>query len=100
MLARWRKCVNARAIGSASSSGMSRELVGQDDEVGVVAARGRSSPAPRTRSTVSEEPFAGLRPQGFAQQLAEQPHVVAKRFVRIGKHGRTIGRRLSEAGAL
>ena len=62
-----------------------RELVGQDHEVGVMAgapALGqRAHPFDRV-----EEPFPGLRSQRLAQQLSEQPHIVAERFVRIGGH--------------
>ena len=67
-----------------------RELVGQDQKVGVMAGAPALGECAHPFDRI-EEPVPGLRPQRVAQQLSEQPHIVAERFVRIvGLHGSTI----------
>ena len=65
------------------------KLVGEQTEILVMAGSGALRQGPHALDR-AEHPFAGVFLQRLAEQLAEQPHVLPQRLVRIRIHGSTI----------
>ena len=90
MLASVRKCENARATGTAMSSGSAAQrLLERAERVAVRRARRLGDPPDALDGVEQRRPFA--RPQRVAQHLAEHRHVVAQRLVRIATASVTAG---------
>jgi hypothetical protein len=59
-----------------------RELVGERDEFGVLAAAGAFGQRSYSLDS-AEDTFTRMSSEGFSQQVAKQPDIVTKRSVRI-----------------
>ena len=83
MLARLRKWAKLRATGSAAATGIARSSSASASKSSPRAAAARPLRQRADPLDPLEVRHALVAAQCFAQQLAEQPHVVAERLVRI-----------------